>query len=74
MPNFMEVVFVELSHETCEVAVFKVLRKNMFCELLVLSWRQGVALRSRFGISYLEDYEAVTLISPSDYALILWAF
>ena len=39
MPHFMEVVFVELSHETCEVAVFKMLRKDMLCELLVLSWR-----------------------------------
>ena len=74
VPHFMEVVFIELSHETCKVAVFKMLRKDMFCELLVLSWRQRVVLGSPCKISYLEDHKTITLISPSDNALILWAF
>lgn len=36
MSNFVKIVFVQLSHETGEIAVFKMLGKNVLCEFLVL--------------------------------------
>jgi hypothetical protein len=37
MPHFMEIVFVQLSNETREVAVLEVFGQNVLCEFLVLS-------------------------------------
>ena len=36
VPDFVEVVFVELTHETGKVAVLEVLGQDVLCELLVL--------------------------------------
>lgn len=36
MPHFVEVVFVQLSYETREIAVLEVLRKDRFGELFIL--------------------------------------
>ena len=37
MTDFVEIVFVQLADETSKVAVFEMLGKYVFCELLVLS-------------------------------------
>jgi hypothetical protein len=36
VPDFVEIVFVELTHETGKVAVLEVLGQDMLCEFLVL--------------------------------------
>jgi hypothetical protein len=37
MTDFVEIVFVQLADETSKVAVFEMLGKYVFCELLVLA-------------------------------------
>jgi len=84
MSDFVKVVLVQLSDETGKVAVFEVFRQDMFRELLVL---QEVAISMLFrpvlhqcaimgctDISFtnLEHNKAITLVTPSHYALILW--
>jgi hypothetical protein len=36
MPDFVEVVFVELTHETGKVAVLEMFGQDVLCKLLVL--------------------------------------
>ena len=69
----MEVVFVELPYKTCEVAMLEMLGKDMLGEFLVLLFRQWLSIRSRSVMGYLEDHEAIALISPSHNAFILRA-
>ena len=67
MPHFVKVVFVQLSHEASEVAVLKVLRKDGFGEALILA---GVSKACDYRLerkSDLEDHEAITFVTPSDY-------
>ena len=65
----MKVVLVELSNETCEIAVLEMLGKDGFRESFILS--SGSASARSFQSShialnaYLEDYEAVVVVAPS---------
>lgn len=36
MPDFVKVVFVQLAHKTCEIAMLEVLRQDVFRKLLIL--------------------------------------
>ena len=53
VPYFMEIVLVELTDKTGEVAVLEMLRKNGFRELLILS--SSSALRPVTGLERLGD-------------------
>lgn len=37
LPDFVEVIFIQLANKAGKVAMLEVFRKNMLCELLVLS-------------------------------------
>ena len=64
---------------SCRTKLAKLLCLKCFGRICFVNFsfchgRQGGVLSSRLGVSYLEDYEAVALIAPSDHALVLRAF
>ena len=74
VPDFVEVVFVQLPDEAREVAVLEVFRKDVFREFLVLFLRSELGLCLFCGAeTCLEHDEAVAFIAPSHHILILRA-
>lgn len=61
MPHFVEVVFVQLSHETGKVAVLEVLWEDVFGEFLVLSCGQQCG----FPLDWRILTSSTTKLSPS---------
>jgi hypothetical protein len=64
----VEIVFVQLAHETCEIAVLEVFWEDRLCEFFVLSLSDVnmVSNRCLAGTwSYLEHDETVSFVTPS---------
>lgn len=85
VPHFVEVVFIQLSYETGEVAVLEVFRQYGLGELLVLETQRmfRLAKNSRplrgpcagyTATTYLQNHETVALIIPSHYRAICGVF
>jgi hypothetical protein len=67
MPYFMEVIFIQLPHKTCEVAVLEVLGEDMLGEFLILhkGQKRYLVYQRLFKLrTYLKNDEAVALVSP----------
>lgn len=72
LANFVEIVFVELAHETGKVAVFEVFGEYGLGELLALnlrepSQRKSMRPHNATERSYLENHEAIPFITPAYY-------
>lgn len=66
MSDFVEIVFVKLPHETREIAMLEMFRKNGFGKPFVLrnvSGFRGLVM-PRPVVSYLQDHETIPLITP----------
>jgi hypothetical protein len=50
MPDFVEIILVQLSHEAGKVAVFEVFGQDMFGEFLVLGVQVSRQSRLRSGM------------------------
>jgi len=75
MPHFVEVVLVQLSYKTREIAVLEVFRENRFGELLVLCNVSAVQSCLEpdgvcIGWTNLQYDKTVTLITPTYYRFV----
>jgi hypothetical protein len=73
----VEIVFVQLTNKTGEVAVLEVLWEDMLCEFLVLdcmSASSSLSMWPRCRLAHLQNNKAVAFITPPDYILICRCF
>ena len=67
MSNLVEVIFVELSHEAGEVAMFEVFGKDRLCESLILRKKSARAIEGIYPhASYLEYDKTSAVVAPPD--------
>jgi len=66
--HFMEVIFVQLAYEACEIAMLEVFRQDGFGEPLVLRDVSGATIEASLlrTESHLEYYKASSIVAPAD--------